>query len=72
MNLEKFAKDAGCIVILNPDSYGWGGKLQYHTIDCPNSHYCGYRTEASAYKGWLKNTFGERTSKAVLKLLKDK
>ena len=40
------------------------------TDDCPNLHFCGYRSEKAAYKGWFKDTFGEQTAKAVLKLLR--
>jgi hypothetical protein len=67
-NLEKFAKDAG--VILVDCGEGWGGRIGWATKDYPNSQFCGYRTENSAYKAWLNDTFGETTAKAILKLLK--
>ncbi len=68
MTLEEFAKDAG--VIIFDCGEGWGGKFGYMTDDCPNLHFCGYRSEKAAYKGWFKDTFGEQTAKAVLKLLR--
>jgi hypothetical protein len=71
MTLEEFAKEAGCVVSLNPTPEGWNGKCQYHTVDHPNCYFCGYKTEAAAYKGWLEGTFGPTTAKAILKLLKE-
>ena len=68
MTLEQFARQAGCIVSMNED--GWGGKYQYHTIENPNCFFCGYKTEAAAYRGWMNDSFGPTTSKVVLKLLK--
>ncbi len=67
MSLEKFAKDAG--VELVPCDKAWGGSIGYKMKDNPNVTYCGFRTEKSAYKHWLSSTFGEHTSKAILKLI---
>ena len=68
MNLEEFVIEAG-IIIENCGS-GWGGRVGYTTKDRPNSCTCGFRTKNAAYKGFLKDTFGENASKAILKLLK--
>ena len=70
MTLEDFAKQAG--VVLVDCGPHWGGRIGYKTSDDSNCTFCGYRTANSAYKGWLKNTFGEGAAKAVLKLLKRK
>ena len=70
MTLEEFAKAAG--VKLVDCGEGWGGRIGYQTADHPNCTTCGYRTNQAAYKGWLKDTFGNRTAKAVTKLLKEK
>ena len=68
MNLEQFAKKAGVtIVACGP---GWGGRIGYTEKGHPNCTVCGFRTEQSAYKSWLKSTFGEHTAKALMKLLK--
>lgn len=69
MTLIEFAKLSGCVVD-NKAGEGWVGKWRYTTADHPFSSYCGYRTETSAYKAWLNDTFGEVASKALLKLLK--
>ena len=68
MTLEEFAKTAGVSIVSCDPSYG--GKFAYKTKDNPNSTICGYRTKESAYKGWLKDTFGIRSSKAVMRLIK--
>lgn len=70
MTLEDFAKQAGCVVTLLDDPKGWGGKYQYHSVDHPNCHFCGFRTAEAAYKGFVIDTFGETASKAIFKLLK--
>jgi hypothetical protein len=51
-------------------SDGFGGKYQYQCKDNPNTFYTGYRTINSAYKGWLKDNFGENTHTGILKLIK--
>lgn len=67
MKLEQFAKEAGVTIVdCGP---GWGGRVGYKMKDHPNSTYCGFRSAQSAYKHWLKGTFGEHTAKAVMKLL---
>lgn len=69
MTLEEFAKKAGVKIIdCGPQ---WGGRVGYKTADSPNCTMCGYRTVPAAYKGWLKETFGNRTAKAVLELIKE-
>ena len=72
MNLEEFAKDAGCVVFeMHPDdAKGWGGKFAYFEKASPHIRTCGYRTESAAYKGFLKGTYGEQATKAIIKLLK--
>lgn len=70
MKLEDFAKQAGCVVSLNLESEGWGGKWQYHSKDCSQLIYVGFRTEKAAYKAFLEDEFGTKASKAVLKLLR--
>jgi len=69
MTLEEFAKQAG--VVLVDCGSNWGGRIGYRTKDSPNCTFCGHRTEAAAYKSWLKGKFGDHTAKAVLKLLKE-
>jgi hypothetical protein len=71
MTLEEFAKEAGCVVTLHPNPTEWDGPYQYHTVDNPNCHFCGYGTKSFAYKGWLESTFEPTTAKAILKLLKE-
>lgn len=68
MTLEDFAKQAGVeLVECDPE---WGGRIAYKLADSPNCRWCGFRTPKAAYKHWLEGTFGERTSKAVLALIK--
>ncbi len=69
-NLKEFAILAG-VTTVRCDK-GWGGTWAYKTIDNPNCTHCGFRSEAAAYKGWAKNTFGETASKALIKLLNRK
>ena len=70
MKLEDFAKRAGCVVSLNPEPEGWGGKWQYHAKDYPQITYAGFRTDKSAYKAFIEETFGEREGKEIISLLK--
>ena len=70
MKLEDFAKRAGCVVSLNPDPEGWGGKWQYQAKDYPQVTYAGFRTEKSAYKAFIEETFGKRGGKEIINLLK--
>jgi len=65
--LERFAKEAG-VKIVSCDAH-WGGKFAYTTSDAPNCKFCGFRSEAAAYRHWLADTFGAVASKALLKLL---
>lgn len=67
MTLEEFAKKAGVKLILCGP--GYGGKYGYITEDCPNSSVNGFRTEKSALKQWAKDTFGNKTAKALFSLL---
>lgn len=69
MTPEQFAKKAGCVVSINEDP-GWNGKYQYHSVDHPNCHFCGYKTEAAAYRAFMKDTYGPTAAKAVMALLK--
>jgi hypothetical protein len=71
MTLEEFAKEAGCIVDLHPNADSWGPTYRYYTTDNPNCFFCGYRSEAFAYKSWFEGTFEPTTAKAILKLLKE-
>ena len=68
MTLEEFAKKSGVTIVeCGP---GWGGPIGYTLKDSPNVTECGHRTEAAAYKHWAKSTFGEKTAKAIMGLLK--
>lgn len=65
--LSKFAKECGVkLVACDPE---WGGKVAYKEEDQQGT-VCGFRTENAAYKHWLESTFGDRTGRAVLKLLR--
>ena len=67
MNLAQFAKKAGVQIVRQ----GLGGaSICYKEADHPNCTVGGFRTENAAYKHWLGSTFGERTSKAVMSLLR--
>lgn len=68
MNLKQFATKAGVSIVECDPSYG--GRFGFRCVDAPNATWCGYKSEAAAYKGWLIGTFGEQTSKAVAALLK--
>lgn len=70
MTLEEFAKDAGCVVQINPSPEGWRGKWEFYSVDHPTCFFCGYKTEKAAYMGFMQQTFGETASKAILKLIK--
>ena len=72
MTLEKFATYAGCVVQLNVSPEGWGGKWQYFTKEHPNCYFNGFKTKQAAYIGWLRDTFGPTTSRAVLAILKER
>ena len=67
MTLEEFAKRAGVKIISCDPS--WGGRFGYKTDDSQNCSVCGFRSERSALKGWLRDAFGAKTAKAVTKLL---
>ena len=68
MTLEEFAKLAGMeIVVCDKEC---GGTVGYTTTEYPNCTIAGFRTEKAALKSWLKETFGDRAGKAVIKLLK--
>lgn len=67
VTLESFAQDAG-VTLIECDS-SWGGRIGYKEADHPNMSTCGFRTPNSAYKHWLEGTFGQKTGKAVLKLI---
>jgi len=67
MTLEEFARQAGCVVT---PKFNNSSEYQYYTTEHPNCYFSGFKTEASAYKGWLEGTFGLTTSKAVIKLLR--
>lgn len=69
MTLEQFCDLAGCVVSVNPDPAGWGGEYRYHHRVNPNCFFCGWRTEKSARKEFLVQTFGTHAAKAVMKLL---
>lgn len=69
MDLEQFAKMSGVKLVECDKS--WGGTIGYTMDDHPNCTYAGFRTEQAAYKDWLSSTFGDQTSKALLKLLKE-
>jgi hypothetical protein len=66
MTLEEFAREAGCVVT---PKFNNSSEYQYYITEHPNCYFSGFKTEASAYKGWLEGTFGPTTSKAVIKLL---
>lgn len=68
MNLIEFAKAAGVTIVRCEKE--WGGTYGYTEVDSSNCHINGFRTEKTAYIGWLEDKFGKNTSKAVLKLLK--
>lgn len=68
MTLEEFAIESGVTIIECDPS--WGGPVGYVEDDYPNSSVNGFRTQAAAYREWLNSTFGERTFKALVKLLK--
>ena len=70
MTLEEFAKDAGAVIQLNPEPQGWGGKWEFYNSEHPNCSYCGFKTEASAYKGFMEHKFGVHGTRAIIKLLK--
>ena len=72
MTLEQFAKKAGCVVSIynDPGNSSWYGKYQYHSVDSPNCHFCGYKTKKAAYLEFLKSTYGPTAAKALLSLLK--
>lgn len=68
MNLIKFAKMSGVTIIRCDKEYG--GTYGYIERNYPSCSTCGYKTEKTAYKGWLEDTFGKDTAKALTKLLK--
>lgn len=68
MVIEKFAITCGVTIVECGE--GWGGKIGYKQVDYPNSSVCGFKTKEAAYKHWLKNKFGEQTSKEIVKLLR--
>lgn len=70
MKLEDFAKQAGCVVSIDPNPEGWGGKWQFYTKGRAEVIYAGFRTEKSAYKGFMEEAFGSSGTKAILALLK--
>ena len=69
MTLEEFAKKCG--VIVSECGPGWGGRYGWATKDAPNSMICGCRTHQSAYKSWMRETFGADTAKTVYMILKE-
>ena len=67
MTLEEFAQTAGVTIVVCIDDEGQFG---YQEADHPNVTYSGFNTVTEAHKAWLKETFGDRAGKAVIKLLK--
>lgn len=70
MNLDKFCTEAGVEVF--ECGSGWGGRYGYKTTDSPNCSTNGFKTKRAAKISWIYDTFGENTSKALLKLLGEK
>ena len=66
-SLEQFAKEAG--VSIHRCDAEWGGTYGFKCADHPNTSYNGYKTERKAYEAWARDTFGEKTSQALVKLL---
>ena len=69
MTLEEFAKKCG--VIVSECGPSWGGRYGWATKDAPNSMICGCRTHQSAYKSWMRESFGADTAKTVYMILKE-
>ena len=65
--IEYFAKKCGCVIV--DCGSGWGGRIGYQHSDDPHCTCAGYRTRMSAYKAFLRDTFGDRPMKAIVKLL---
>ena len=70
MNLEDFAKKAGCVVYLTPEDERWKGKWQYRSEGFDNVTVLGFRTERAAYEAFMKETFGIRGTRVITSLLK--
>lgn len=68
MTLNEFAKESG--VIIGRCDKSWGGTFSYTIFGQENVSFCGYKTENAALNGWLADTFGQHTVKAIKKLLK--
>lgn len=68
ITLEEFARDAG-IKLITCDPKEWGGSIGYMSADFPNMSTCGFKTEKSALRHWVKDTFGEKAGKALIRLL---
>ena len=68
MKLKQFAKKCG-VEIVRCDKE-WGGTYGYKEETHPNSTICGYRTENSTYNAWLRDTFGKKTARTIVNLLK--
>lgn len=69
MTLKEFATTCG--VTADRCHRSWGGTWAYVTADSPLSHYCGYKSEAEAYKAWAMDTFGECVARAIFVLIKN-
>lgn len=69
MLLKDFAIESG--IIVSRCDKDLGGTWAYSHKDYPDCAVCGFKTENAVYKAWLKDTFGENTAKAIIKLLKN-
>jgi len=68
MTIKDFAEMSGVTVFrCGPE---WGGTWAYKLKDSPNMSVNGFKTEDAVYKRWARETFGETTLKALMKLLR--
>lgn len=68
MTLKEFAEEAG-VEIIECDKERWGGEYGYRDKDWINSSVNGFKSKKACYDSWFYSKFGEKTAKALMKLL---
>jgi len=68
MTLKEFAKQCGVEVLIDCDVC-WGGKYGWRLIGKSSITVRGYKTEAAAIKGWMREHFGNKAAKVILNML---
>ena len=67
--VEWFAKKCG--VTLERRSPEYGCAIVYFEADSPHTSVGMFRTELAAYRHWMESKFDKKTSRVIMRLLKE-